>query len=296
MNIYYSFDDNFQINNPIVTTGSFDGVHLGHKSIINRLNNLAKQCNGESVLITFHPHPRKVLYPDTVGKELFLIQSQKEKIHSLKKTGLKHLFIIEFTREFSQISSIDYVHNILYKKLNAKVVVVGFNHNFGHNREGNYQILFELGQALNFWVEQLPSFEIEHESVSSTRIRKAIQYGEIQRANACLDDHYFILGTLNKIKDIFFVHIEEENKLLPPSGIYAVRITDGKAFSQKAIAVIKNFKETEKKYVEVYTNNEINYLLGKEIFINFFKEMKFCTNNEFPPLKPYYNKVLDWVY
>ncbi len=177
MKIYRSFDEPFQIANPIVTTGSFDGVHLGHKSIIQRLNNIGKQCNGESVLITFHPHPRKVLYPETVGKDLFLIQSQKEKIVSLRKAGLQHLFIIEFTKEFAQTSSIDYIRNILHKKLGSKVVVVGFNHNFGHNREGNYQVLFELGQALGFWVEQLPALEIEHESVSSTRIRKAIQIG-----------------------------------------------------------------------------------------------------------------------
>ena len=134
MQIHRSFDSLKGIKNPVVTTGTFDGVHLGHKVIINRLNDLAKGVKGESVLITFHQHPRKVLYPEA-AKELKLINSQQEKIYLLEKAGLDHLVIINFTKEFAKTTSNEFVENILLDKLQAKIIIVGFNHHFGHNRE-----------------------------------------------------------------------------------------------------------------------------------------------------------------
>ena len=266
MRVYYSFDDYFEIKNPVVTTGSFDGVHLGHKSIIQRLNHIAKQIDGESVLITFHPHPRKVLFPDTVGKELFLIYSQEEKIMALQKAGLQHLFIIEFTKEFAQTSSIDYARKILHQKLRAKVVVVGFNHNFGHNREGNYQMLFELGQALGFWVEEIPALEIEHESVSSTRIRKAIINGEIQKANAYLDDNYLLIGKIIKVNDFYHIAVEEDCKLLPPCGTYAVKISVNQQ-QIKAIAFIEKYESNDYREVKLLTSKELTLTNDKAIVL-----------------------------
>ena len=130
------------IRNPVVTTGSFDGVHLGHKTILNRLKILAEKNDGESVLITFHPHPRKVLYPDTAGKDLKLINSQEEKLELLRKSGLDNVIIIEFTRDFAKTISEQFVKDYLCNILKAKVVVVGFNHHFGFNKDG------ELSSAL----------------------------------------------------------------------------------------------------------------------------------------------------
>ncbi|HKL07926.1 MAG TPA: hypothetical protein VJ896_04075, partial [Bacteroidales bacterium] len=120
MKVHRSFETLGQIKNPVVTTGTFDGVHIGHKVIINRLNTLAQNIQGESVLITFHPHPRRVLYPETAGKGLQLINSQEEKIHLLEKTGLDHLVIINFTKEFAQTTSQEFVEDILLGKLHAK--------------------------------------------------------------------------------------------------------------------------------------------------------------------------------
>lgn len=298
MRVYHSFDDYFEIKNPVVTTGSFDGVHLGHKSIIQRLNHIAKQMDGESVLITFYPHPRKVLFPDTVGKELFLIYSQEEKIMALEKAGLQHLFIIEFTKEFAQTSSIDYARKILHQKLRAKVVVVGFNHNFGHNREGNYQMLFELGQALGFWVEELPALEIEHESVSSTRIRKAILNGEIQKANAYLDDNYLLIGKILKVNDFYHVFVEEDCKLLPPFGTYAVKVSVNQQ-QIKAIAFIEKYENNVRREVKILTTNKL-ILTNEKAIVLFYKELQLFTDHNQKPnfIELYENlsKIEEWIY
>ncbi|MFO7789250.1 MAG: riboflavin kinase [Bacteroidota bacterium] len=228
MKIHESFDNFGCIKNPVVTTGSFDGVHIGHKTIINRLNNLAGNIDGESVLITFHPHPRKVLYPEK-SKNLKLINTQREKKKLLAKTGLDHLFIIPFDVEFSKITSHQFVHDILIGKLGAKIIVVGFNHHFGHNREGDYEYLYKLSKKHNFKVEEIPQQDIENEAVSSTRIRKALTEGHIQRANASLDNLFFFSGMLTNHQSLqdhaphslFKLNIEEDIKIIPPEGIYA---------------------------------------------------------------------------
>lgn len=247
MRIFHNFDELSAIPNPVVTTGSFDGVHVGHKAIINRINRLAREIGGESVLITFHPHPRKVLFPETAGKELFLINSQQEKIELLTKSGLDNLIIAEFTRMFSEISSIDFIRNYLVSKVHARKIVIGFNHQFGHNREGNFEYLNELGKYYGFDVEEIPELDLHNETVSSTLIRKALQEGRIQRANAYLDHHYMIIGKALKSNtpltehDIptYFISIEEECKLVPPDGVYAVR-AEYAGHSSKAIVNIRN--------------------------------------------------------
>ena len=169
------FEEAVGIRNPVVTTGSFDGVHVGHLTIINRLRMLAAKYDGESVLITFDPHPRKVLYPETVGRELKLIYSQEEKLLKLREAGLDNVIIVNFTIEFSKITSEAFVRKFLCEKLKAKVVVVGFNHHFGFNREGDYRQLWEWKDKYGFEAEEIPEQEVQHETVSSTRIRKAIQ-------------------------------------------------------------------------------------------------------------------------
>ena len=245
MKIHYSFDSLKGIKNPVVTTGTFDGVHVGHQVIIRRLKKLARVHDGESVLITFHPHPRRVLYPEGKGKDLLLICSQKEKKVLLEKTGLDHLVIIEFTRQFSQISSRQFVEELLIGKLNAKVIVVGFNHPFGHNREGDFSYLYNLSRDYGFEVEEIPEQDIHNESVSSTKIRKALLEGNIQRANAYLD-HYYILKGKTSIhpersgqfgRPVYIISLEEDVKLIPPDGVYAVNIQNGEEVEKGLISV-----------------------------------------------------------
>jgi len=234
MKIFKGFGEAKNIVNPVVTTGSFDGVHIGHKTILNRLKMLAEKYNGESVLITFDPHPRKVLYPDSAGKDLKLINSQEEKLELLEKAGLDNIIIVEFTREFSKITSEQFVRDLLHGILGARVVVVGFNHHFGFNKEGDYRQLWQWQEKYCFEAEEIPEQEVSHETVSSTKIRQAISEGYIQRANAYLDHYYIIMGRAEKfVVDGFsqteFVKIPltEECKILPSPGIYAVSVESG---------------------------------------------------------------------
>jgi riboflavin kinase / FMN adenylyltransferase len=286
MRVFHDLGDLIKIPNPVVTTGSFDGVHVGHKAIINRINRLARDIQGESVLITFHPHPRKVLYPETAGKDLLLINSQREKIELLRKAGLHNLIILTFTVEFSHTTSIDFIRNILVNKLHASKIVIGFNHQFGFNREGNFDYLNELGKFYNFGVEEIPEQDIHNETVSSTLIRKAIQEGRIQRANAYLDHHYFMLGKLTLGSpellqfdlSTFFIHIEEECKLVPPDGVYAVRISSG-SVSTKGILNIKNSRygtdrNMEELEVELFPFETEGLQTGQEATVSFAKRIR----------------------
>lgn len=283
MHIYYGFDDLAPIPNPVVTTGSFDGVHLGHKAIINRINRIASEIGGQSVLITFHPHPRKVLYPETAGKDLFLINSQREKIELLRRSGLQNLIIVEFTPEFAHISSIDFIRNILVAKLKAAKIVIGFNHQFGHNREGNFDFLRELGEYYNFGVEEIPEQDIHNETVSSTLIRKALQEGRIQRANAYLDHLYMLMGKLVPVPvpvpdmkfDIFTISVEEECKLVPPDGVYAVR-AESKGQSCKGILNIRNsrfdsLRDPSKMVIELMLIDNSARWAGIDVAVYFSK-------------------------
>ena len=286
MRIFYDFDHLSAIPNPVVTTGSFDGVHVGHKAIINRINKIAREIKGESVLITFHPHPRKVLFPETAGKDLFLINSQREKIELLRKAGLQNLIIVTFTLEFAHISSIDFIREILVAKLHARKIVIGFNHQFGYNREGNFDFLKELGNYYNFDVEEIPEQDIHNETVSSTLIRKALQEGRIQRANAYLDHHYMIMGKLKtgsselieRNLNTLYINIEEECKLVPPDGVYAVRIEVGQN-SFKGILNIKNSRygddrRKEDITIEIFPFDVKEQLNGKDAAVYFAKYIR----------------------
>jgi riboflavin kinase / FMN adenylyltransferase len=280
--IFYNFDHVGEIRNAVVTTGSFDGVHIGHKVILQRLKKLATDIGGETVLITFHPHPRKVLYPDTAGKGLFLINSQREKINLLQKAGLDNLIIVEFTLDFSKITSVEFVKTILLNKLHARIIVVGFNHHFGHNREGDYIELRELGMVNGFEVEEIPEQDIHNEFVSSTKIRKAIQEGSIQKANAYLDHQYIIMGLLIKsnanLEEIGFpcytLRIEDDCKLVPPNGVYAVTVVGDDNFSRAMCFIRKNEDSPLDTLVEVHLLESYGTIEGQVGTLLFHKRIR----------------------
>jgi riboflavin kinase/FMN adenylyltransferase len=279
MKIFRSFDEAKVIRNPVVTTGSFDGVHIGHKVILDRLRMLADKHNGESVLITFDPHPRKVLYPDTAGRDLKFINSKEEKLDLLEKAGLNNLIIIEFTREFSRITSEEFVRDLLCGKLRAKVVVVGFNHHFGYNKEGDYKQLWSWQYLYNFKAEEIPEQEVQHETVSSTKIRKAISEGYIQRANAYLDHYYIIKGSPvstdassnASLPPMVRVPVTDECKLLPPDGIYAVSV-ESEMQRSKGMSVITEYDGKREVLLNVFDkidlseNQSITIFFHKKIF------------------------------
>jgi riboflavin kinase/FMN adenylyltransferase len=282
VNIFHSFDHVGRIRNAVVTTGSFDGVHIGHKVILQRLRKLAQDIGGETVLITFHPHPRKVLYPESAGKDLFLINSQEEKIHLLRKAGLDNLIIVEFTVEFSKITSIEFVRDILLNKLHARIIVIGFNHHFGHNREGDYDALRKLGTTHGFAVEEIAEQDIQNESVSSTKIRKALLDGNIQKANAYLDHQYIIMGLLSTssqtLEEIgfpsFTLQIEEESKLVPPNGVYAVTVVGEDCFSRAMCFIRKNQEKPLDTLVEVHLLESYGSVEGQMATLLFHKRIR----------------------
>lgn len=282
MKIFSNFDQVGSISNAVVTTGLFDGVNIAHKIILQRLKKLAQETDGETVLITFYPHPKKVLYPQTSGKELYLINSQREKIELLRKAGLDNLIIIEFTLEFSKITSVDFVKNILLNKIHAKKIVIGFNHHFGHNREGDYEKLQHLGIECGFEVEEIPEQDIQNETVSSTKIRKALLDGNIQKANAYLDHHYIIMGLIQNsnsvLKEIgfpsFTVTIEEENKLIPPNGVYAVTVFDEERSYRGMCFIKKRGGSSIDALVEYYLFDKPETLSGNSATLFFHKRIR----------------------
>jgi riboflavin kinase / FMN adenylyltransferase len=276
MKIFNSFEEARGIRNPVVTTGSFDGVHIGHKTILNRLKMLAQKYDGESVLITFHPHPRKVLYPETAGKNLRLISSQDEKLMLLRKAGLDNVIIVEFTKEFSHVTSEEFVRDYLHGILKARVVVAGFNHHFGFRQEGDYRQLWSWRHKYGFEAEEIPEQEVQHETVSSTKIRKAISDGFIQRANAYLDHYYIVVGTpieyeyKNQLLPLTMAKIPltEECKLLPAPGIYAVSFKSGTRES-KGMAIINRKSDDETEILlHLFTNEPYPYGQSSTVFFH----------------------------
>ncbi len=279
MRIFRNFEEAGVILNPVVTTGSFDGVHIGHKVILNRLKMLAEKHNGESVLITFDPHPRKVLYPETAGKDLKLINSQEEKLFLLEKAGLDNIIIVEFTREFSKITSEQFVRDFLHNMLRARVVVAGFNHHFGFNKEGDYRQLWAWQSDYNFEAEEIPEQEVQHETVSSTKIREAISNGYIQRANAYLDHYYLVIGrpvdyvpgNPGSLPVFSKIMVTEECKLLPSQGIYAVSVQKP-GFYSRGMAIV-HMKAGEKAEVLLNCLDEGDISSGENINVCFHKRI-----------------------
>lgn len=231
MNIFEGFDQLGNIPNPVLTIGTFDGVHVGHQKIIQRLNEEAEKIGGESVLFTFYPHPRMVLYPNSHG--LKLIQTQAEKLDKLRRMGLKNVIVHPFTMDFSRLTAVEFVRDYLVNRLHVKKLVIGYDHQFGKNREGSIEFLREVSDLYGYEVLEISAQEIDEVNVSSTKIRKAIISGDIDQANAFLGEPYVLNGKVVKGKalgrSIGFptanIDIESDTKLIPQLGVYAVNVT-----------------------------------------------------------------------
>ncbi|HEY6162595.1 MAG TPA: bifunctional riboflavin kinase/FAD synthetase [Bacteroidia bacterium] len=219
-----------KVPNPVVTTGTFDGVHLGHQRIIKRIREIAKKEKGETVLVTFYPHPRMVLFPD--DNELRLLNTQEEKTALLEKFGIDNLVIIPFTKQFSRLSSVEFVRDIIVNRIGTKKLVIGYNHHFGRNREGSFEHLKEYGPMYGFTVEEIPAIDVDQVEVSSTKIRKALGEGDIRTANTYLGYEYMLHGTVvhgKKLgREIGYptanISVDDKYKLVPADGIYAVSV------------------------------------------------------------------------
>lgn len=230
VSVFYNISELSQVTNSIVTIGTFDGVHLGHQKIIKRLVELKQKQGGEIVLFTFDPHPRKILFPEQ--KDLKLITTTEEKCDILKQFGVDHVLVYPFTTEFSKMQAQDYISNIIAKGLKTKTLVIGYDHRFGSNREGSIDTLKQFAPIYHFDLEEIPAQEINQLNVSSTRIRKAIEDGDIQTANDFLGYTFFITGEVIKGKQLgrtigyptANIFIDNADKLIPKIGVYAVNV------------------------------------------------------------------------
>lgn len=227
MNIYNNVSE-FDPSIPtVVTIGTFDGVHLGHRKIIQRLIDSAKKQSLQTALLTFYPHPRMVLQQ---SDDLKLINTIDERKHILKETGLEHLIIHPFTLEFSRLTARAYVEDILVKGLNAKKIVIGYDHHFGRNRTADINDLKAFGEEFNFEVDEISKQDIEDVAVSSTKIRKSLENGDLEKANEFLSRPFFISGEIVKGKRLgrqmgyptANLKISESYKLIPREGVYVV--------------------------------------------------------------------------
>lgn len=220
----------------VITIGTFDGVHAGHQKIIERLIDTAKVNNMESAILTFFPHPRMVLQKEG---ELKLINTINERKALLERAGVDHLIIHPFTMQFSRLSALEFVRDILVNKLNAKKVIIGYDHRFGRNRTADIADLREFGKQFDFEVEEIGQEDIEDVAVSSTKIRKALLEGRVEKANNYLLHPFAITGKIVRGKGLgkefgyptANLKVEEEYKLIPKNGVYVVRsLIDGNSY------------------------------------------------------------------
>ncbi|NVK48907.1 MAG: bifunctional riboflavin kinase/FAD synthetase [Cyclobacteriaceae bacterium] len=274
MKIYEGLSEFKAVPNPVVTSGTFDGVHLGHQKILQRIREIARSIQGETILLTFWPHPRLVLYPEE--HNLRLLSTFEEKTKLLRQFGIDHLITIPFTKEFSQMSSKEFIQKILVDKIHTRKLVIGYDHRFGKNREGSFEYLQEHAGDFGFELEEISRQDVDAIGVSSTKIRKALESGDIQTANSFLGRSYELNGIVIKGQQIgrsigfptANVHIPNSYKLIPKDGVYAVEAeVNGSLF--KAMLNIGNRPTVDgtQKSVETHLFDFQGDLYGKQITI-----------------------------
>lgn len=282
MKIYTDLKD-FSAINPVVTIGTFDGVHLGHRKVIRRLQELAQKVKGETVIFTFYPHPRLVLNKEDNG--LRLINTLEEKKVLLEASGIDHLVVYPFTKEFSKLSYVEFVEQILVKQLGMKFLVVGYDHRFGHNREGKYEDLKIFADQLDFKIERQDVLNMDAINVSSTKVRNAIADGDILMANKYLGYRFFIKGDVIDGKKLGHtigfptanIDPQESYKLVPKDGVYAVKVDvdDKRYLGMLNIGVRPTVNnQLDNRSIEVHIldfNQDIYY---KNITIHFYQRIR----------------------
>jgi riboflavin kinase/FMN adenylyltransferase len=229
MRVFKGLDNLPPFKNPVLTIGTFDGVHLGHAKIIERLRKKATEVDGESIIITFDPHPRFVVAPNSTPIEL--LSTSQEKIKALQALRVDNVVIVPFTKAFSDISAEAYIRDFIVSNFHPHTIIIGYDHHFGKNRQGNYQLLESVKATYGFQLEEIPVQEIEHIAISSTKIRAALHIGDIKKANELAGKYYTLEGVVihgeKRGRLIGFptanVHVGDAHKLIPANGVYAVK-------------------------------------------------------------------------
>ncbi len=267
----------------MVTIGTFDGVHLGHRKVIARLKEIAGEHGGESVIFTFYPHPRLVTAPDETNLRLLTTLNEKKELFA--QSGIDHLIVFPFTKAFSELSYTEFVEEILVKKMHTHCLVVGYDHRFGKNREGGFEYLQKCAKRFGFEIEKLDALSVEKDHVSSTRIRKALEEGSIEKANHLLGYRFTLHGTvvegkrMGRIIGFPTANIEasDPHKLIPGYGVYAVEVL----ISNKRYGGMLNIgsrptfnKNADNRSIEVHIFDFSGDLYHKEITLVFTKKIR----------------------
>jgi riboflavin kinase/FMN adenylyltransferase len=281
MAIFTDTNDLPAFNNAVITIGTFDGVHKGHKAILNEVVAHARNTGGESILLTFEPHPRKLLFPD---QPLGIITPLKEKLQLITDSGIKHVVIIPFTKDFAGISAHDYIEKFLVGKFHPHSIIIGYDHRFGHDRKGDLKLLEDYSSEFNYELLEIPAQLIDDAAVSSTKIRKAILAGHIDDANQMLGRPYELTGTVvhgNKLgrtmgyptTNLQPLHPDQ---IVPALGIYAIQaIHDGKKYNAM-LSIGFNPTVTDKKELRIEANifDFDKDIYGQPLSIIFIKKLR----------------------
>lgn len=282
MKIYRNIADFKPEKKVFLTVGTFDGIHFGHQKIIDSLKSLANEEDGESVMLTFSPHPRLVLFPE--NNNLKLINTLDEKINRLESSGIDHLIIYPFTKDFSRISALEYVRDFLVKEIKVSTLIIGYDHQFGRNREGNFEYLKELSELYGFDVKEISAQDINDINVSSTKIRKAIELGDIPLANEYLGYTFPLIGKVIEGKKLgntigfptANLLIEDKTKIIPKPGAYVVYVEiDGNRY-KAMLNIGKNptIDESEQEKIEVNLFDFDGNLYQKTIKVEFIERLR----------------------
>ena len=282
MKVYHDIKDFRKIPNAIVTIGTFDGVHLGHQAVFKQMVDKARQIGGETVVITFFSHPRIVISPN--DNRLRLITSQEDKIEHLRRSNIDNLIIINFTKEFSHTSSEDFIKDYVVRYIQPAILVIGYDHHFGSNRSGDFDTLSKLGMEFHFAVEKINEQDIEDITISSTKIRSALQQGDIKLANKLLGYSYSTSGIVTHGDSIgrtlgfptANISIKPEYQLIEKTGVYAtIAKVDGKDYPSMTYIgrrpTISNGLPTS---TETYIMDFDGDLYGKEIRVTFVDRVR----------------------
>lgn len=280
MKTFHSIESFTSKTPTVLTIGTFDGIHIGHKKILERLINTAEIQNLESLVLTFFPHPRMVLQKDTNIK---LIHTIDERANILDALGINNLIIQPFSKEFSRLSATEFVRDILVHKLNVKHIIVGYDHRFGRNRTADINSLKEFGEIYDFTVEEISAQDIDAVSVSSTKIRKALEGGNLQIANSYLGTDFQLKGTVTKGKGIgktinfptANISITEDYKMIPKNGVYIAK-AEIENISYTGMMNIGNNPTVngKKQSIEIHLFNFNTDIYHKEITVSIQKRIR----------------------
>jgi riboflavin kinase / FMN adenylyltransferase len=282
MQIHKGLDSLPVLQHAVLTIGTYDGVHAGHQAIIQRINEIAREVDGESVVLTFDPHPRLVLQPDS--KDLKLISTISEKIELFERFGLAHLVITPFSKDFASMDAAEYVEQVLVKKFRPKVIVIGYDHRFGKGRQGDIDLLRKLGPKWGYTVEEISVQTIDEISVSSTKVRNALLEGDIRSANQLLAHPFTLCGQVvhgDQIgRTLGFptanIHVPDPHKLIPPPGVYAVRVQVKNRIFDGALSISfrPTITDSGELRIEVYILDFNEDIYGENIRLTFVDHIR----------------------